>query len=672
MNKNLIPSEISWLSFNQCLLEEASDMNNHLYERIKFLAIHSSNLDEFFRVKINRLSIDKSSNKKGLLSAILKEVNYQQEGFGKIWRSQIIPELLQNNILVYEGQPLLDCHKNETERYFKSTVLSFIQIVFIQNNIAKNYFLNNRSLFFFVKLKSKDGQDKYAYINIPSDKLDRYKILQNKDNNYYIISLDEIIKNCLHLIFRQDEIISCYAIKMNRDEDYEIEDENTGNLIRKIKGKIEERKSGLPTRFLYDAAMPKEEIDFCRKTFQLKKSEMVAGGKQHNLFDLFKFPNPVKPKLKSPNYPALNHVSLEKAATIFEAIDTKNQLLHFPYHSYHYVLQFFNEAAIDDRVTKIKVTLYRISAQSLIANALISAAKNGKKVTVFVEVKARFDENNNLHWANEMKKAGIKIIYSMPNLKVHAKIALVTMQIDEKTIKNYSYLATGNFNESTATVYADHGFFTSEIKYTKDIVKVFQFLKTKKKKETMSHLLVAGFLMKKQLLQFIETEIENHKNGKPSGILLKVNGIDDKAIIDKLYEASQAGVTITLIVRGICRLKPGIKGLSENIRAYRIVDMFLEHARIYYFTNEGDEKIYLSSADMMARNLNKRIEVAFPVEDVDLKEELKQIIQFQLEDNTKKRSLDANGMNVRNDIISEIPKRAQLDTYKWLQQKYLS
>ena len=671
MNKHLIPSEISWLSFNQCLLEEASDKNNQLYERIKFLAIHSSNLDEFFRVKINRLSIDKSADKKGLLSSILKEVNHQQEAFGKIWRTEIIPELLKNNILVYEGQTLLDCHKKEMERYFKSTVLSFIQIVFIQHNLPKAYFLNNRSLFFFVKLKSKDGQDKYAYINIPSDKLDRFKTLQNKDNNHYIISLDEIIKNCLHLIFRQDEIISCYAIKMNRDEDYEIEDESTGNLIHKIKGKIEERKSGLPTRFLYDAAMPKDEMDFCRKTFKLKKSEMVAGGKQHNLFDLFKFPNPVKPKLQSPFYPALNHVSLDKSTSIFEAIDSKNQLLHFPYHSYHYVLQFFNEAAIDDRVTAIKVTLYRISAQSLIANALISAAKNGKKVTVFVEVKARFDENNNLHWANEMKKAGIKIIYSMPNLKVHAKIALVTMQIDENSTKNYSYLATGNFNESTATIYADHGFFTSEKKYTKDIAQVFQFLKTKNKKAPMENLLVAGFLMKEQLIQFIDTETENHKNGKPSGILLKVNGIDDKIIIEKLYEASQAGVSVTLLVRGICRLKPGVKGLSENISVYRIVDMFLEHARIFHFTNGGNEKIYLSSADMMGRNLNNRIEVAFPVEDEDLKQELKQIIQFQLADNTKKRSLDAEGINVRNKEISETPKRAQLDTYKWLQQKNL-
>ncbi|MBF2709444.1 polyphosphate kinase 1 [Flavobacterium soyangense] len=668
MKLNLIPSELTWLYFNQCIVDEAADVTNPLYERIKFMAIFSSNLDEFFRVKVNHLANDKSILKSDFFNTILKEINQQQEQFGGIWRNDIIPELRQNNIIVYEGQKIETFHHKEIERYFKSNILSFVQVVFIQKGIGKIYFLNNRSLYFLVKLKNKEGEFNYAYINIPSDKLNRYKQLQKKGDNNYIISLDEIIKSCLYLIFMQDEIVSCFAIKMNRDEDYEIEDENTGNLIHKIKDKIKERKTGLPTRFLYDYLMPKEEIDFCKETFQLKKSEMVAGGKMHNLFDLFKFPNPVKPNLQSPNFPALEHKAFENLNSIFEVIDTKNQLLHFPYHSYHYVLQFFNQAAIDNRVTEIKVTLYRISTQSLIANALISAAKNGKKVTVFVEVKARFDEDNNLHWANEMKKAGIKIIYSMPNLKVHAKIALVTMQTAKKTTQQYAYLATGNFNENTAAIYADHGFFTSEKKYTDDISKVFRFLKSKEKSVEMDTLLVAGFNMKQQILNLIDTEIQNHKAGKSSGVLLKVNGIDEKDIINKLYEASQVGVKITLLVRGICSLLPEIKGISENIKAYRIVDMFLEHARIYKFNNAGEEKMYLSSADMMGRNLNSRIEVGFPIEDEDLKTEINQIIQFQLEDNTKKRIINSNGkcaiiQNVKN------TKRAQVDIYNWLKNK---
>lgn len=668
MKPNLITSELSWLHFNQCIVDEAADFTNQLYERIKFLAIFSSNLDEFFRVKVNQLANEKSTRKSELFNTILKEIQLQQEQFGSVWRNQIIPELRQNNIIVYEGQTIESYHKKEVERYFKSNILSFIQVVFVQNEIYKTYFLNNRGLYLLVKLKNKESNFNYAYINIPSDKLDRYKLLSKKDNSHYIISLDEIVKSCLHLIFTQDEIASCYAIKINRDEDYEIEDENSGNLILKIKYKIEERKKGLPTRFLFDASMPIEEIDFCKQTFQLKKREMIAGGKMHNLFDLFKFPNPVKPNLQSTNLPALEHNDFENSNSIFEVIDAKNQLLHFPYHSYHYVLQFFNQAAIDNRVTEVKVTLYRISTQSLIANALISAAKNGKKVTVFVEVKARFDENNNLHWAKEMKKAGIKIMYSMPNLKVHAKIALVTMQIDAKTTQQYAYLATGNFNENTAAIYADHGFFTSEKKYTNDIAKVFQFLKTKEKDSEMDTLLVAGFNMKKQILNLIDTEIQNHKDGKSSGILLKVNGIDEKDIIKKLYEASQIGVKITLLVRGVCTLLPEIKNVSENIKAYRIVDMFLEHARIYKFDNAGNEQIYLSSADMMSRNLNSRIEVGFPIEDENLKAEINQIIQFQLDDNTKKRTINSEG---KNELVPNIenPKRAQTDIYNWIKEK---
>jgi polyphosphate kinase len=665
MKNNLISSELSWLYFNQCIIDEAADVTNPLYERIKFMAIFSSNLDEFFRVKVNQLALNKSYSKSDFLNTILQEINHQQEQFGNIWHNQIIPELRQNNIIVYEGQTIETCHYKEIERYFKSNILSFIQVVFVKNEMGNNYFLNNRSLYFLVKLKNIEGNINYAYINIPSDQLDRYKLLQKKGNSHYIISLDEIIKACLHLIFGKDEIVSCFAIKMNRDEDFEIEDENSGNLIHKIKDKIKERKTGLPTRFLYDHLMPKEDIDFCKLTFQLKKMEMVSGGKMHNLFDLFKFPNPVKPNLNNPNFPALEHYAFENINSIFEAIDTKNWLLHFPYHSYHYVLQFFNQAAIDTRVKEIKVTLYRISTQSLIANALISAARNGKKVTVFVEVKARFDENNNLHWANEMKKAGIKIIYSMPNLKVHAKIALVKMQIDKKTTKQYAYLATGNFNENTAEIYADHGFFTSEKKYTADIVKVFHFLKTKKKNDKIETLLVAGFNMKQQIVSLIDKEIQNHKEGKPSGIFFKVNGIDESDIIKKLYEASNAGVKTTLIVRGICTLLPGIKGVSEKIKAYRLVDKYLEHARIYKFNNAGSEKIYLSSADMMGRNLNHRIEVGFPIEDVELIAEINQIIQFQLDDNTKKRIINSDG---KSEILQKMknPKRAQVDIFNWL------
>ncbi|MFH6967956.1 polyphosphate kinase 1 [Flavobacterium sp. FlaQc-28] len=666
MQNYLIPSEISWLSFNNCILDEANDVNNSLFERIKFLAIHSSNLDEFFRVKINKLLKKNSKKNTELLDKILKEVNNQQNRFGVIWRKSILPELAANKIVYYENQPLLEVHLDEIGYYFKSIILSYIQVIYISLNHPKKYFLHNRGLYFMVKLKDIKGDYNYAYLNIPSDKLDRYKQLQSQDDTHYIISIDTIIKNCLSLIFPESKVVSCNAIKLNRDENYLIEDENTGDLIAKIEAKVEERKRGSSTRFLYDSNMDAETISVCKKTFRLKKNEMIKGGNHHNLYDLFKFPNPVKPFLQGANYPGLRHLPFESSKSIFEIIDKQNQLLHFPYQSYYYVLQFFNQAAINRNVLEIKITLYRISSQSLIANALISAAKNGKKVTVFVEVKARFDEYNNLFWSREMKKAGIKIIQSMPNLKVHAKVAMVTMKDKYGNKTYYNYLSTGNFNESTANIYSDFGFFTSEKKYTEDLKKVFTFLKTKKKSGAPKHILAAGFNMKEKLIELIDTEIQNKKVGKEASVFLKVNGLDEEDIIDKLIEASNAGVEVVLIVRGICTLLPGIDDVSENIKMYRIVDMFLEHSRIYKFGNNGQEKIYLSSADMLSRNLNRRIEVGFPLYEEKHIAEINKIIQFQLDDNTKKRIINCEGDNELDILDAVMPRRAQTEIYNWI------
>ncbi|RKR05681.1 polyphosphate kinase [Flavobacterium sp. 90] len=668
MQNYLIPSEISWLSFNNCILDEANDANNALYERIKFLAIHSSNLDEFFRVKIRKLLIKNSKKNKDLLDKILAEINLQQNRFGAIWNNSIVPELAENNIVYYENQELLEEHLHEIEYYFKSIILSYIQVIYIAVNLPKTYFLNNRSLYFLVKLKDTAGNYHYAYLNIPSDKLDRYKKLQSLGDTDYIISIDTIIKKCLSLIFPTGKVVSCNAIKLNRDENYLIEDENSGDLIAKIEAKIEERKRGSSTRFLYDYNMDAETISVCKKAFRLHTNEMIKGGSHHNLYDLFRFPNPVKPNLQGANYPGLQHLPFESNKSVFEIIDRQNQLLHFPYQSYYYVLQFFNQAAINRNVLEIKITLYRISSESLIANALISAAKNGKKVTVFVEVKARFDEYNNLFWSREMKNAGIKIIQSMPNLKVHAKVAMVIMKDKYGNKKHYNYMSTGNFNESTANIYSDFGFFTSEKRYTDDLKKVFTFLKSKKKTEAPKHIMAAGFNMKEKLIELIDDEIKNKKDGKEAYIFLKVNGVDEKDIIDKLIEASKAGVDVIMIVRGICTLLPGIKNVSENIEIYRIVDMFLEHSRIYKFANNGQEKVYLSSADMLSRNLNRRIEVAFPIYDQRNIAEINKIIELQLEDNTKRRSINSEGINELEILNSEIPRRAQTEIYNWIAQ----
>lgn len=664
--KYILPSELSWLSFNDCVLQEAADKKNPLYERIKFLAIHSSNLDEFYRVKISDLhSIPEKST---LFEKVKKEINRQQNKFGSIWKKQIVPELQENKIIYYEKQPLLPLHSEEIESYFKTTILSYIQIVYLSEDENQEYFLNNRQLYLLIRLKNKNGEIRYCYINIPSDKLNRYKVLSPVKGKNYIISIDTIIKKCLHYIFTDQETSTAFAIKLNRDENYLIDDETIGNLVSQIKKKLQERKSGSSTRFLYDFNMPEEMMELCKNAFHLKDYEMIEGGTHHNFFDLFKFPNPNFPDLQNENFPPVKHLPFETKKSIFEIIDEENQLIHFPYQSYHYVLQFFNEAAIHKDVTEIKVTLYRISSQSLIANALISAAKNGKKVTVFVEVKARFDENNNLFWANEMQRAGIKIIYSMPNLKVHAKVALLTMKNGEKT-KNYAYLSTGNFNENTAEVYTDFGFFTAEKEYTDDLKQVFRFFKTKEKNYPISNLWVAGFNLKENILTHIDTEIQNAENGKAAAVFMKVNGLNDKEIISKLIEANNAKVDITLIVRGICTLLPGIKGYTENIKIYRIVDRYLEHSRIYQFHNDGSEKIYLSSADMLSRNLNRRIEVAFPIRDKKMMEEINAIIKIQLEDHTKKRIINNKGQSISEYQPGQSQNPSQKETYLWYKKK---
>lgn len=672
MVKYLINPEISWLAFNRNVLDEAADDNNPLYERIKFIAIFSSNLDEFFRVKFPAILLD-SSEKAGVLrKTIVDEVHSQQEYLGRIWYQQILPEMSQNNIHLYSkhDQTLHSDHQQEVEKYFKTEILSYIQIVYLKDEIGSLHFLQNRQLYFYITLRAHDGTLCNCYINIPSDTLPRFRTLSTIKGKQYIIWLDDIIRHCLHLVFRNHDVISCRAIKLNRDEDFEIENEQEGNLTKKIVEKVKKRKTGVPTRMLYDADMDPDELKSIRQIFGLKKDELLVGGRYHNLFDLFALPCPDPQKMKNPVLSPISYPPFESNESIFDTIEKEDHLLHFPYHSYHYVLQFFNEAAIDERVKEIKVTLYRISQNSIIANALISAAKNGKKVTVFVEIKARFDENNNLYWAEEMKKAGIKILYSMPDLKVHAKIALVTMQAGKSKAKQFAYMSTGNFNEKTATIYADHGFFTADPNYTNDITHVFNFLKKPSIKKTVNHLLVAGFNMKQKIFSLIDQEIENHKNHLLSGITLKVNGLDEKDIIHKLVEASKAGVKISILCRGICTLRPGIKGISENISIHRIVDMFLEHARVYAFNNNGKELVYLSSADLMSRNLNSRIEVAFPIYNAYQRAEINQILDFQLADNTKNRTLDTscNGIIIKNQINGD--RRAQTDIYQWLSKKY--
>jgi polyphosphate kinase len=434
-----------------------------------------------------------------------------------------------------------------------------------------------------------------------------------------------------------------------------IEDEFIGDIAEKIEKQLEKRDVGHATRLLYDQSMSESVKDFLQKYLMLRNDEMAAGGRYHNLKDFSSLPNPQKTRLTYMNWSPAKHNGFDNHRSVFQSIAEKEKLLHLPYHSYNYILRFFNEAAIDPNVREIYIALYRVAADSHIVNALISAARNGKKVTVFVELKARFDEANNLRWSKRMKAAGIKIIYSIPGMKVHAKVALIKRfekSEDGHQQKNYSFLATGNFNEATGRFYTDHVLFTASKEFGLDLEWLFDYLQSRKQpsdymKIPFRHLLVSQFNMVKRFEKMIDREINNSKNGKSSGIIIKLNNLQEKNMIEKLYEASRAGVKIQLLVRSICCLAPGVKGQSENITVHRIVDRYLEHARVFVFHNNGEPLYFMGSADWMNRNLHSRIEVVFPVYDPKLCNEMKHILELQLSDNSKAVWLNSELENQR-------------------------
>jgi polyphosphate kinase len=658
---------------------EAADETVPLYQRIKFIAIYSSNLDEFFRVRVavwrrisalkkKKLKPEMTVRPKKLLRQILKEVDQQQSAYGKILNKSILPTLKEAGIILYKGNNLLKSHRKPVNQYFLSKVLSYLQPVMLTDGQDRVPFLENGFLYFLIKLErfDKTRSIHYALLNIPSESLPRFFRLPDVRSRHYIIYLDDMIRYNLGYVFPGHQVVGCYSIKMNRDADIGIDDEYSGDLVEKIRTQIEKRKVGVPTRFLYDGAMPADMIEFVKQLYQLQEEDLIKGGRYHNLNDFMKFPNPVSPDLEEKPMPALENSDLENQPSILDNIAKQDQILHFPYQSYDYVLRFFNEAAIDPDVSEIKVTLYRVARNSMIGNALISAAKNGKKVTAFVEVKARFDEANNLKWADKMEAAGVRLIYSLPGLKVHAKVALV-VRASSGGEQSFAYLGTGNFHEDTARLYCDHGLLTSHNQLTKELSMVFELLETQHKSEPFQHLLVAQHNMQDRFLEMIDREIDHSTQGLPASIVIKLNNIEDQVMIDKLYEASQKGVNIILLVRSICCLVPDA-GYSANIKVIRLVDRFLEHARVFYFYNRGKEDLYLASADWMNRNLYRRIEVGFPILDRKIKKELLRILKFQMEDNVKAYRLDSKQHHQPTNR-RKVRVRAQMDTYQWLKKR---
>lgn len=688
-NKKYFNRELSWLSFNYRVLQEAKDKSVPLYERIKFLAIYSSNLDEFFRVRVASLRSlltlkDKSSRDLPfdpviLLKQIKTTVNSHQEEFGKIFKNEILPALADENIFIINETNVTEAQKQFISDYFDDNLASVIQPILLdKNNI--NTFLKNKSIYFAVRIYHKKStasvnrnkliRYKYAIVEIPSDKLGRFITLPEKDNSKYVIFLDDIIRLNLKKLFPGYSIESFYAIKLTRDAELYIDDEFTGDLLQKIKKGLSKRKTGAPSRFLYDNKMPKDFLKVLRESLRLKKADLMAGGKYHNFNDFFSFPDFAKPHLKYAGLTPLPYKFLESQKFIFGAVSASDVLLSFPYQSYNYVLRFLNEAATDIDVKSIKITLYRVANDSEIIKQLIAAANNGKKVEVFIEVKARFDEELNFTSAEQLQKAGVKVYFSFPKLKVHSKLCLVERKENNKSVF-YSYISTGNFNENTAEVYTDLAVITKDQQTAKDINNVFKILSRKSVEEEFNRLLVAPFNLRKKIYRLIDNEIAFAAEGKKAEIILKLNSLEDWKMIDKLYEASNAGVKIYLIIRGICCLIPGINGLSKNIKVITIVDRFLEHSRVYIFRNDGDKKYFISSADFMRRNLNRRIETALPINDENIKSYLQSFIDIHLKDNVKARAINKTQSNkfVPRKISSDLV-RSQYAIYDHIKNNF--
>lgn len=672
--------DISWLSFNYRVLLEAEDSSLPLYERIKFLSIYSSNLEEFYEIRVaehrsvimKRRFVDEDTEEsEQILTAITNEVNRQQKEYYRIFLGLILPELNQNGVHFYQDSLPEPFHEEYVKLFFEEEVFPFLAPVMIEPE-AIRIFLRDRRLYLIVRLKRKgdtSGAYYHALIKIPFAKVPRFIELPQHEGTNYIMFIDDMIRANLPAVFPGYDVDSCYSIKISRDADIYLEDEK-GNLVENLKKKVKKRKIGALSRFMYDAEMPEDFLSFVCNAFKLDEDSLVCGGRYLNLQDLIKLPNPIGEELELQRPEPLCLPLLDDSASVFDVVRKRDVLLHFPYYSFDYMLRFLTEAAVDPLVEEIKITQYRVAEDSAVINTLIRAANNGKKVTVFVELKARFDEENNMHTAERMEQAGIRIIFSIPGLKVHAKVAVVLLKDpqDGSQPVNYAYLSTGNFNEKTATVYSDMALLTSDAVIINDIKNVFAVLERRLEKPEFESLLVARFNMVDELTRMIRRESEHVRQGRRGRIVLKMNGLHDQNMISELYKASEAGVEIDLIVRGICCLVPG-QSYSRNIRITRIVDMYLEHSRVWYFYNDGQENMYMASADWMRRNLSRRIETAFPILQPEIKQEIIAILKMQLQDNVKACFIDENLSNNFKRDDNPVKIRAQEAIHNYLKKK---
>ena len=679
----MINRELSWLSFNERVLQEAADERVPLIERLRFLGIYSNNLDEFYRVRVAtiRRLLDYSIENPDELSfdpgKILKKIalieQQQQVQFKAIYE-KLLHELEKNHIFIINESQLSPEQGEFVTQFFRENVRPNLFPIMIKN-FKRSSFLRDRAIYLVVHLQhtKKELKDDSALIRVPAASISRFVVLPQIGEKNYIILLDDVIRYNLAEIFSifDYDRFDAYTIKLTRDAELDIDNDISKSFMERMSESLKQRKQGRPVRFIYDESMPKGLLKMLAERLKISEVDnMSPGGRYHNFKDFMTFPNLGNHHLQYPPMPAHAHPLLENEKSMFGAMRKSDLMLHFPYQSFRYIVDLLREASIDPRVRSIKMTLYRVAKNSNVINALINAARNGKNVTVFLELQARFDEKANIFWSEKMQEEGVKIIHGVPGLKVHSKLILIKRKEGRK-MTMYANIGTGNFNEETARLYGDDSLLTCDPKITEEVDKVFSlFEKTWYAPVNFRHLIVSPFRTRNFFVQQIEREIKNAKAGKPAFILMKLNSLVDEAIVKKLYAASQAGVKCRLIIRGICVLVPGKPGLSENIEVISIVDRFLEHSRVFVFHNNGDEKYFISSADLMARNLDHRIEVSCPIIDKAIQDELRQMLELQWKDNVKARLVEGKQLNKYRQIPGQHEQvRSQEAIYSFLKTK---
>jgi polyphosphate kinase len=670
------PKELSWLSFNERVLQEAKDQNNPLIERLRFLGIFSNNLDEFFRVRVadlkrkvllNSLSNAHFDADEELLNQVNKKVLSLGKKFNQI-HHQLLIDLDKKNIHIRQPTDLSDFHKYWLEDFFKDQVLQHMSPILHSESKDYSSNINDAMTYLFIHMSGEKSQ--YALLEIPTDRLDRFVILPTeKSRHKSIVMLDDVVSFYLADVFKsfvKFDKIEGYSIKLTRDAEYNLDNEIEEGLLDKMSKGLKQRLYAEPVRMVYDQAMPDEMLKVLKKRLGASQQDaLIPGGRYRNFRDFISFPNVGRKHLENKPLKPLISSAFAKYDSVFKAISERDILLYYPYHTFNHMLEYVRQAAYDPKVTQIKINIYRVASRSRLVSSLINAAKNGKKVTVMVELKARFDEQNNIEWAKVLSEAGIKVLVGLPALKVHSKLCVIHRKEKGKIVK-YAHIGTGNFHEKTARIYTDFSLFTKHNEICDECDEVFRFIETSYRPFKFNHLQISPLNARERISQGIENEIAAANEGKFAQITIKVNNLVDKQLIDLLYSASRQGVKIRIIVRGMCALVPGLPKFSDNITVISVVDRFLEHPRVMVFENQGDQQVYISSADWMTRNLDHRVEAGVPILDKDLKQLVINILELQFKDCCKARIIDAEQQNKYVPRGNRKKVRSQIAIYELL------